>query len=66
MFFVVYQIVSRRKFQQIEVLEAVNAMVSISGKRNKLRVYLLSYLKSKILKLEEVNTLYCAFSLMSL
>lgn len=49
----VYPVVTRRRFQQIETLESVNLLVTISGKKNKLRVYLLSHLKSKILKLEE-------------
>ncbi|XP_078695219.1 LOW QUALITY PROTEIN: mitogen-activated protein kinase kinase kinase kinase 4-like [Branchiostoma floridae x Branchiostoma belcheri] len=46
----VYPLISRRRFQQIDVLEGQNILVSISGKKNKLRVYYLSWLKSKILK----------------
>ena len=46
----VYQLISRRRFQQIDVLEGQNILVTISGKKNKMRVYYLSWLKSKILK----------------
>ncbi|XP_059143805.1 serine/threonine-protein kinase mig-15-like isoform X2 [Physella acuta] len=46
----VYTLISRRRFQQMEVLEGQNILVTISGKKNKIRVYYLSWLKSKILK----------------
>lgn len=46
----VYQLISRRRFQQMEVLEGQNILVTISGKKNKLRVYYLSWLKTKIFK----------------
>ncbi|ESO06497.1 hypothetical protein HELRODRAFT_106153 [Helobdella robusta] len=46
----VYTLISRRRFQQIDVLEGQNLLVSISGKSNKIRMYYLSWLKSKILK----------------
>ena len=46
----VYQLISRRRFQQIEVLEGQNILVTISGKRSKVRVYYLSWLKTKIFK----------------
>jgi len=44
--------ISRRRFQQMEVLESLNILVTISGRKNKLRVYTLSWLKTKILKTE--------------
>ncbi|KAG8189681.1 hypothetical protein JTE90_022495 [Oedothorax gibbosus] len=46
----VYQLISRRRFQQMEVLEGQNILVSISGKKSRVRVYYLSWLKSKILR----------------
>jgi len=46
----VYQLINRRRFQQMEVLEGQNILVTISGKKNRVRVYYLSWLKSKILK----------------
>lgn len=48
--FQVYQLISRRRFQQMEVLEGQNILVTISGKKNRVRVYYLSWLKSKILR----------------
>ncbi|XP_041349834.1 misshapen-like kinase 1 isoform X2 [Gigantopelta aegis] len=48
----VYTLISRRRFQQMEVLEGQNILVTISGKKSKIRVYYLSWLKSKILKNE--------------
>ncbi|XP_026675750.1 serine/threonine-protein kinase mig-15-like [Diaphorina citri] len=48
----VYQLVNRRRFQQMEVLEGQNILVTISGKRNRVRVFYLSWLKSKILKMD--------------
>jgi len=53
--FAVYQLISRRRFQQIDVLEGQNILVTISGKKNKIRVYYLSWLKGKILKTEGVS-----------
>lgn len=44
-----YSLIQNRKFQQIDVLENLNLVLSISGKKNKLRVYYLSWLKSKFL-----------------
>lgn len=44
----------------MEVLEGQNILVTISGKKNRVRVYYLSWLKSKILRtdgLVEVNFL---------
>lgn len=48
----VYQLISRRRFQQMEVLEGQNILVTISGKKNRVRVYYLSWLKSKILRVD--------------
>lgn len=48
--FVVYQLIHRRRFQQMEVLENQNILVTISGKKNRLRVYYLSWLRNKILR----------------
>jgi len=52
---VVYPMISRRRFQQLEVLEGQNILVTISGKKNKIRVYYLSWLKTKILKTDVVS-----------
>ena len=52
---VVYQLISRRRFHQMEVLEGQNILVTISGKKNKIRVYYLSWLKTKIFKNEGVS-----------
>jgi len=41
----------------MEVLEGLNILVTISGRKNKLRVYYLSWLKTKILKTEAVMQL---------
>lgn len=46
----VYQLISRRKFSQIEVLEGQNILVTISGRKQRLRCYYLSWLKAKIIK----------------
>jgi TRAF2 and NCK interacting kinase len=46
----VYQLITRRRFVQMEVLESINILVTISGKKNKIRVYYLSWLKNKIFK----------------
>ena len=48
----VYTLISRRKFQQMDVLEGQNILVTISGKKNKIRVYYLTWLKNKIVKTE--------------
>ncbi|XP_063786858.1 misshapen-like kinase 1 isoform X5 [Pseudophryne corroboree] len=45
----VYSLITRRRFQQMDVLEGLNLLITISGKRNKLRVYYLSWLRNKIL-----------------
>ncbi|KAM8817503.1 misshapen-like kinase 1 isoform 9-T9 [Rhynchonycteris naso] len=46
----VYGLIGRRRFQQMDVLEGLNLLITISGKRNKLRVYYLSWLRNKILR----------------
>ncbi|XP_030225177.1 misshapen-like kinase 1 isoform X3 [Gadus morhua] len=45
----VYSLISRRRFQQMDVLEGLNVLITISGKKNKLRLYYLSWLRNKIL-----------------
>lgn len=64
----VYQLISRRRFQQMEVLEGQNILVSISGKKSRVRVYYLSWLKSKILRSDGVGLKnnYCYCTLMIL
>ena len=54
--FLVFPLISRRRFSQIEVLEGVNVLVCINGRKNKLRVYYLSWLRNKILKGDDVST----------
>ncbi len=54
----VYQLISRRRFQQMEVLEGQNILITISGKKNRVRVYYLSWLKSKILRIDGVSFLF--------
>ncbi|XP_071951160.1 serine/threonine-protein kinase mig-15-like isoform X2 [Antedon mediterranea] len=49
----VYPLISRKRFQQMDVLESQNIMVCICGKKNKLKAYYLSWLKQKIVKNEE-------------
>ncbi|XP_028671522.2 LOW QUALITY PROTEIN: TRAF2 and NCK-interacting protein kinase [Erpetoichthys calabaricus] len=45
----VYSLITRRRFQQMDVLEGLNVLITISGKKNKLRLYYLSWLRNKIL-----------------
>ncbi|KAK1786248.1 hypothetical protein P4O66_017949, partial [Electrophorus voltai] len=45
----VYNLITRRRFLQMDVLEGLNVLVTISGKNNKLRVYYLSWLRNRIL-----------------
>ncbi|XP_026036404.1 TRAF2 and NCK interacting kinase b isoform X7 [Astatotilapia calliptera] len=45
----VYNLINRRRIQQMDVLEGLNVLVTISGKKNKLRVYYLSWLRNRIL-----------------
>lgn len=58
----VYQLISRRRFQQMEVLEGQNILVTISGKKNRVRVYYLSWLKSKILRTDGLSDVRFIFS----
>lgn len=53
----VYHLISRRRFQQMEVLEGQNILVTISGKKSRVRVYHLSWLKSKIIRTDQVRPL---------
>ncbi|XP_033637348.1 serine/threonine-protein kinase mig-15-like isoform X2 [Asterias rubens] len=46
----VYPLISRKRFEQMDVLESQNILVCISGKKCKLRAYYLSWLKQKIVK----------------
>lgn len=56
----VYQLISRRRFQQMEVLEGQNILITVSGKKNRVRVYYLSWLKSKILRTDGLSDV-CIF-----
>ncbi|XP_014254722.1 serine/threonine-protein kinase mig-15 isoform X10 [Cimex lectularius] len=51
----VYPLISRRRFQQMEVLEGQNILVTVSGKKNRVRVYYLSWLKGKILRTDGLS-----------
>lgn len=46
----VYQLITRRRFDQMTVLEGQNVLVTISGRKRRIRVYYLSWLKQKILR----------------
>lgn len=46
----VYPLVSRRRFTEINILEDMGIMVSVSGKKNELRVYSLLFFLAKIKK----------------
>ena len=46
----VYSLIKGRRFEQLNVLESQNILLTISGKRNKIRLYYLSFLKNKIVK----------------
>ena len=54
----VYHLISRRRFQQMEVLEGQNILVTISGKKSRVRVYHLSWLKSKIIRTDQVSVIF--------
>lgn len=45
----------------MEVLEGQNILVTISGKKNRVRVYYLSWLKSKILRTDGLSDV-CTFA----
>jgi hypothetical protein len=46
----VYSLIKGRRFEQLNVLESQNILLTISGKKNKIRLYYLSFLKNKIVK----------------
>ncbi|TNN08484.1 Serine/threonine-protein kinase mig-15 isoform 2 [Schistosoma japonicum] len=48
----VYSLITRRRFSRMAVLEGQNILVTISGRKNRVRVYYLSWLRSKIMKTE--------------
>ncbi|XP_076323587.1 serine/threonine-protein kinase mig-15-like isoform X3 [Tachypleus tridentatus] len=48
----VYNLITRRKFQQMEVSEGQNILVTVSGRKSRVRVYYLSWLKNKILRMD--------------
>jgi serine/threonine protein kinase len=48
----VYHLITRRRFDQMTVLEGQNILVTISGRKRRIRVYYLSWLKQKILRTE--------------
>jgi hypothetical protein len=54
----VYQLITRRRFDQMAVLEGQNILVTISGRKRRIRVYYLSWLKQKILRTEGVRHSY--------
>ncbi|XP_037844915.1 nik-related protein kinase isoform X3 [Chlorocebus sabaeus] len=43
------KLIKRRPFRQIQVLEPLNLLITISGRKNRLRVYHLTWLRNKIL-----------------
>lgn len=43
------KLVKRRPFRQIQVVEQLNLLITISGRKNRLRVYHLTWLRNKIL-----------------
>ncbi|XP_037677769.1 nik-related protein kinase [Choloepus didactylus] len=43
------KLIKRRPFRQIQVLEPLNLLITISGHKNRLRVYHLTWLRNKIL-----------------
>jgi len=53
----VFPLITRRRFKQIDVLETLNVLVTVSGKYDKLRIYYLSWLKNKIVKGDEADRL---------
>lgn len=59
----VYQLITRRRFEQMTVLEGQNILVTISGRKRRIRVYYLSWLKQKILRTEGVSGVEVSFNL---
>nr|XP_044619177.1 nik-related protein kinase [Equus asinus] len=45
----VTKLIKRRPFRQIQVVEPLNLLITISGRKNRLRVYHLTWLRNKIL-----------------
>ncbi|KAM9180299.1 nik-related protein kinase [Dugong dugon] len=43
------KLIKRRPFRQIQVVERLNLLITISGRKNRLRVYHLTWLRNKIL-----------------
>ena len=58
----VYSLIKARRFEQLHVLESQNILLTISGKRKKIRLYYLSFLKNKIVKSEPYDTKRPAFT----
>lgn len=46
----VYSLIKGRRFEQLNVLESQNILLTISGKKKRIRLYYLSFLKNKIVK----------------
>jgi serine/threonine protein kinase len=51
----VYHLITRRRFDQMTVLEGQNILITISGRKRRIRVYYLSWLKQKILRTEGIQ-----------
>ncbi|KAL3313945.1 hypothetical protein Ciccas_007442, partial [Cichlidogyrus casuarinus] len=51
-----YSLITRRRFAQMTVIEGQNILVTISGKKSRVRVYYLTWLRGKILKSEQSET----------
>ncbi|XP_058515001.1 nik-related protein kinase isoform X1 [Ochotona princeps] len=45
----IMKLIKRRPFRQIQVVEPLNLLITISGRKNRLRVYHLTWLRNKIL-----------------
>ncbi|VDK46022.1 unnamed protein product [Cylicostephanus goldi] len=45
----VYELISQRRFEQLAVLEAENLLITISGKKRRIRIYNLGWLMQKLL-----------------
>ena len=52
----VYSLIKGRRFEQLNVLESQNILLTISGKKKKIRLYYLSFLKNKIVKTDSNDT----------
>ena len=58
-----YQLITRRRFDQMTVLEGQNILVTISGRKRRIRVYYLSWLKQKVRQLILFSTARSARSM---